>query len=168
MTEKFFIVTEESPLHKEYFDWRQNRNDVNEFVKKFTKSHGIEAHEYSASTDRFCIVPTENDRMHFLSQLGVNELKEGLYIFKKNSPIGKAWIAELKSRSLTVEHRPFVSFYMKYSCGRSPSRLFAINGILYMSFASDGEFEAKEGIREIRGSEFYKAIEDYEKQEEKA
>lgn len=168
MAEKFFIVTEESPLHKEYFDWRQNRNNVNEFVKKFTKSHGIEAHEYSASTDRLCIVPTENDHMHFLSQLGVNELKEGLYIFKKNSSIGKAWIAELKSRSLTVKHRPLVSFYMKYSCGRSLSRLFAINGILYMSFSSEGDSEGGEGMHEILGSEFYKAIEDYEKQEEKA
>lgn len=162
MYEKFFVVTEASPLHKEYFDWKKNSYNVNEFVKVFTQEHGIEACEYSTSSDRFYIVPTKNDRAKFASQVAVHELPNGLYAFKKNSPIGVSWVEELNAHSLTVERRPFIPIYMKHSCGRSSSRIFDVNGILYMSFVGDGEFEANDGIREIKGSEFYKAIEDYE------
>lgn len=164
MTEKFYIVTEKSPLFKEYFDWKQNVHDVNEFVKEFMQKHGIESCEYSAACERFYIVPAESDRIKFLSQFTANELPGGLYAFKKNSSIGKAWTSELRAHNLSVKCRPFVPFHIKHSCGRSSSRIFDVNEILYMSFAGDGEFEAEEGIREIPGSEFYKVIEDCQKQ----
>lgn len=166
MSEKFFVVTEASPLYKEYFEWKQNCHDVNEFVKDFTKIRGIEAHEYYASSDRFYIVPTENDSMKFISQLAAHELDNGLRAFKKNSSIGTAWVAGLKAHKLSVKHKPFALFYVKNSCGRSQSRLFDISGTLYMSFSNESNFEVEDGICEIRGSKFYKAIEDYETKRE--
>lgn len=161
--EKYFIVTEANPLHNDYKAYRNNSKLINEHVKQFCQSHGIKAEEYVANNDSFYIVATNEDKINFKSSLG-KAVEQGIYPFKKNSKIGKAWVESLKEKKLKVLHRPMVGMYFRNAYGRHRSRLFEFEGNVYCSFESEsGEVNVPEGMKEIKASEFFKVIEDSEK-----
>ena len=84
--EKFYIVTEESDLNKEYLGYVNNRKEVNEFVKKFMKQEGITANEYHVNAEKIYIIPTDEDLESFNKVLN-KQLENGLRQFKLNSDI---------------------------------------------------------------------------------
>jgi len=167
VSEKFFIITDESPYHKEYMDYKQNIKDVNEFLKKFMVEHEIQTTEYAPNDTTLWIVPKGDDKEKLKSQLKANSYGE-LFAFKKNSVIGKAWISERKAVGLNVLQKPFVPFFFNNCCGHSRSNIFAIGETVYLQFEAEGEIDTPKGFTEIKGSEFYNVVEDYNaKQEEK-
>lgn len=160
--EKFFIVTEASQLHKEYFEYKENRKTVHDFVNEFTNKYGIESAEYYPSNECLMIVPTKADIKKFGNMLK-KEVSNGLRPFKVNSSINKDWVNLLKERGLTIKHRPMLGLYFVEIYGKHSSRLFDINGILYCSFENSyDKLDTPEGFTEIKASEFYKIIEEYE------
>lgn len=158
--EKFYIVTEESYIHREYFQWRQNAKDVNVIVKEIMEQNGMETHKYCIGTneDYFMIFPTENDLEKFKKQMkkdsGVNVASS----FKKTSSVFKEVFKRLAEINLKVLHEPMVQWEFP-CCGKSRSRLFDIDGVLYASYEHIGEFSNPKGFKEISGSEFYKILE---------
>lgn len=160
--EKYFIVTEGSPLYKAFKEYQENLELVNEHVKKFMKKHGIKTSEYSASNETFYIVPVREDKEKFENSLG-KELGNGLRPFKKNSKIGKDWVNSLKSKNLKVIRKPMVALYFETCAGRHWSRLFELNGVVYCTFAlENGNPNVPKGMIEIKASEFFKIIEEAE------
>ncbi|WP_101698525.1 hypothetical protein [Clostridium minihomine] len=159
MSEKFFIVTEESPHRQEYLDYKANCAEVNELVKRFMIQSGIESTEYCAENTVFLICATKEDKLKFGNQLNENGYQNGLYAFKKNSTVNKTWVSLLKSKGLEVKHKPFVAFFFDGHYGKTRSRIFEIKGTVYLSFESEYEIKIPKGFREIPGSKFYKAIE---------
>jgi len=154
--ERFFIVKNEKliELHKEYESMKKRVNDA--FVE-FSKKHGIEANEYYQQTGHLKIIPTENDKQKFASQL----TKDGL-TFRKNSPLAKEWVSTCKELGLETPWKP--TWELRDLIGytnRCRHRLFSLDGKLYGSFEMDFDFELPtEHFTELKASEFYKIIED--------
>jgi hypothetical protein len=163
--EKFFIVTEQSELHKNYFDYKENRNVLCDLYNEFATKYGIEANQYYPMSVGLAIIPTKGDIEKF-DKILKKEMGSGLREFKKNSEITKDWMQIIKTRNIKILHRPFVEFYFKHNYGKSSSRLFDIDGVVYCSFENSySELDTPEGFTEIKASEFYKVIKDYEKKE---
>lgn len=161
--ERCFIVNENSELYRDYMDWKTNIIQNNKTMKEFLDNMGIETSEYSL-TDRLGIVVTESDLEKFKNQLTKNPIqfygKLGLYEFKKNSPVGKAYTAlELK-----VMYKPNVAWYADVLViGRCQTRCFLHNGNLYATIESEEinkDTEFPDSWNEIKKSDFYKMLEE--------
>lgn len=160
--EKYFIVTKDASLHDDYFAYKNNDRDISVIAKEFMEQYGIEAKQYARSSGSFYISATQNDYEKFKPMFKKDKIN-GLYEFKKNSEIGKAWIELLKSKDLKVLHKPFIAFeFSKFNGGKYSTRLFDIDGVVYLSFDCGYEVDTPDGFKEIKASEFFKIIEDYE------
>lgn len=161
--EKFFIITEESEVHKDYFEYRENVKIINEHFKKFTDQYNITSHQYFVNNEIIYIVPNAEDLEKFNSLLK-QDIGNGLRPFKKNSTIGKAWVKSLKDNNLKVLRKPDTMWYFKeFHGGKFSTRLFDIDGVIYSSFRCESDsLDCPKGFKEIKASEFYKIIEDNE------
>ena len=160
--EKYYTVTEECGLHKDWFDYKENVAQVNEVYKKFMDQVGVESKGYYVTNKEVYIVPTEKDNEMFGSVLCA-PINEGLRKFRVTSKVGKAWVQTLKDAGLEVKRRPMPILYFRtFGGGSYKTRLFDQDGKLYCSIdPADGN--APEGVVEIKASEFYRMIEESEK-----
>ncbi|MNR93664.1 hypothetical protein D3C72_247220 [compost metagenome] len=158
--EKFFIVTEESSLYKDWFEYKENRSRVREMVKEFTQTHEIESDGYFVTTDDIYIVPTAKDKETFGSVL-CSPISDGLQKFKGNSKVGKAWAKIIKEAGIKVEQKPRLIFYIRSQGGRYRSRLFDYNEAVYCSI-DPAPADNPHGFIEIKASDFFKIIEESE------
>jgi hypothetical protein len=159
--EKFFIITEESPLHKDYFDWVDTLQQTHVLVKPFLEANSVEATLYGFYGDDLCIVPTENDLNKFKNILS-KEIRDGLRSFKGNSKIQKAWTNLLKEKNIERKSKPYAPMYFSHCCGKMNSRLFDIDNVVYCSFKQVDNFDTPEGMIEIKASKFWEIIENEE------
>lgn len=163
--EKFFIVTEQSALHKDYYEWKDNLEVTRLIVNEFFNINGIETILYGFMDESICIVPTENDLNKFNKVLG-KEVGDKLRPFKGNSKIHKLWVKTLSEKGVERKRKPYVPMYFPlHGGGKMFSRIFDIDGIVYCSFKNDWDFEIPEGMVEIKVSEFWKIVDDYEERE---
>lgn len=86
----------------------------------------------------------------------------GLYKFKGNSKLAKAWKKLLADNNLEVQRKPRVPIYFNSYAHRMSSNLFSIEGKVYCSLELvDTNFEeVPENMIEMKASEFYKIVED--------
>ena len=138
--EKFYIVKEGSRLYTDYWEWRNSVSENNKIVIGFFEQHGIEATRYWISKDQIGIIPTKNDENKFAKQFTKYALEDGLCLFKRNSVIGKAWIKQ--AAEMKLYHKPSPSWYNSYHADKveMPEDMF----------------------QEIKGSDFYKIMEEIE------
>lgn len=158
--ERYFIVTEESSLRKDWFEYRKNRSRIRELVKEFNRENDIDSDAYYVTETSFFIVPTDKDKEKFGSVLG-SPINDGLQKFKSNTKVGKAWVKAVKDAGLKVLHKPRLIFYLRHEGGKYRSRLFDINDVVYCSI-DPCQDEMPKGFIEIKGSEFFKIIEEHE------
>ncbi|HJI48721.1 MAG TPA: hypothetical protein OIL97_04095 [Oscillospiraceae bacterium] len=157
--EKFYIVEKDSILAKDYLEYLAFAEKFTDLFEKFAKENNIEASEYYLSTKRLWINPKGQDYKNF----GNSFLKSELGKFKINSPLNRKWVELCKENNLSkVIHKPYLPLYFYTFEGKCSSRLFKIKDTIYCSFSMDKYFKAPSGLKEIKGSEFYKAIEDGE------
>lgn len=164
MNERFFIVTEESPLYKDYFDWKVNNKEAAKIACDFAKRHNLPA-LIAYTNSRFFIIANKEEFNLFKNQLtkdGTWTERGVLYTFKKNSFIGKAWIQELKSKNFTVLPRPFVATYFSISYGKWGWEFLEHDNKLYLKIDTEYKQNTPKGMKEIKGSEFYTALENHE------
>ena len=159
--ENCFIVTNQSKLHKEYFDYRNNIKFVDDIAKELMEKHNIETKYYYANNESFAIQPTYKDTGLFNKMLKV-PIEDGIRFFKKNSKVNKDWLELLKSNDVNVLRKPFLMRYFNNAYGKIRSRLFDVDGILYCSIECENvdNIECPEGMERIKTSEFYKIVED--------
>lgn len=158
--ERYFRVRSDSQLYNDYMSYRINSIIVNERVMKFFAEFGVESTKYIPGQDCLGIIPTDSDRLKFSTQLRKDEVSNGVCFFKKKSPVGKAWAiltAELKPKC-----KPSPIFYVDGLIGRCRTRLFEIDKSVYCSIDSEVEFIKPDFLEELRASEFFKVVEDYE------
>lgn len=160
--ERCFIISENSELYHDYMAWKTNVKKNNETMKEFLYNMGIETSEYSLS-DRLGIVVTESDLEKFKNQLTRQPVqfcgKLGLYEFKKNSPVGKAYTA----LGLKVIYKPNVAWCADILVRSCQTRCFMHNGILYVTMEADeikSDTEFPDGWNDIKRSDFYKMLEE--------
>lgn len=160
--ERYFIVTDENKLKKDYIEYKKNTTDINEIVKKFMKSQEIETKGYHPRNKYLFITPTTKDEEVFKTQLCKSVLDDGLRRFKKNSKVNKAWVETLKLNDIKVIDRPFVPFYFEKILGSIRSRLFETDGHVYCSLEHTEDIKTPKGMTEMKASEFFKVIEEIE------
>jgi len=159
--ENCFIVTEQSQLHKDYYDYKNNVKIIDNLVKDLMDKHNIETKWYYADKFGFAIEPTEKDVELFGKMLKL-PLENGVRFFKKNSKIHKDWLNLIKENNIEVLRKPFAGFYFDGIYGKFKTRLFNVDDVLYCSIDCNNtkEIECPEGMKRIKTSEFYKVIED--------
>lgn len=155
--EKYYIVTPSSSIHKRYLDYKDLSKKVNTAFVEFAKEQGFETHEYYQLVNDLYICPTEGD----VNKFGKYFKKDTPGLFKKNSPLAKAWVNKCQVLGLKSPHKPNLAFEFSVF-GRTSSRLFMIDDVLYASLRADCDFKSLDGLAEIKASEFFKIIEDYE------
>lgn len=158
--EKFYTVNEGSALYEDYWAWQNSIEPNRKIVDGFFKEFGIESTLFCPFSMVIGIVPTENDKVKFAKQLCSKETNEGLRFFKKNSFINKEWVK--RAVDLKNVRKPSPAWYNNYMMGHSSSRLFDYKGIVYCSFSADQIKMPSETFTEIKGSEFYKVMEEIE------
>lgn len=154
--EKFFIVKQDSQLYKDYFSYLEDRKKVGAAFNELREEFGIETHEFYPYKDCLTIVPTKNDAEKFKNLIK----KESFGIFKKTSEPSKAWMEKVKG----IEHMnsPRLLYYFPLLGKRWSERLFEYDGKVYCSISANVDFETPDFVTEIKGSEFYKVIEECE------
>ena len=153
---KYFVVNEDSELYADYFAWKDDKSKISDAFKKVCDKFGIETTQFYLNQNRLHIHPTENDDLKFEKMMK----KTGWGEFKVNSEPSKMWVALVKD----IKHfrKPQLLFYF-HSLGYSwRERLFDIDGKLYGSIESNMDIQMPDFVTEIKASEFYKIIEDYE------
>lgn len=155
--EKYYIVTPSSSIHKRYLDYKDLSKEVNAAFVEFAKEQGFETHEYYQLVNDLYICPTEGD----VNKFGKYFKKGAPGLFKRTSPPAKDWINKCRVLGLKSPNKPNLGFEFEVF-GRTSSRLFMINDVLYASLRADCDFKSLDGLAEIKASEFFKIIEDYE------
>lgn len=181
--ERAFTVSENHNLFLKQRSYETNLKKQKEFVKRFCEENGIESGKYYIGGDgsvnvsfleshkkniTFGIIPTENDKQKFASQLRVPN-EHGVSHFKKSSQIAKLF-AELCIKEEIVVNiwKPMIRDYFKsLSYARFQSRCFEYNGKVYVSVSSEklNKDELPDGFEEIKMSELYRVIEEIEAKE---
>lgn len=161
MADKYFRIKEGCLLYEDYFAHKADRKKIASVFTEVREKYGIETQEFYPSKKYFRIVPTNNDNKKFSDCLKKTSYGE----FKKNSEISKMWIELIKD----IEHmeKPRLIFYFDLLGHYWKERLFDIDGVLYCSIESGGEVSTPDFAEEMKASEFYKIVEDYEERNKK-
>lgn len=161
---RYYEVTNKSNLYKDYMNYLENVKAINDSVNKFTEENNIESQKYATQGVDLYIEPTENDMTKYKNVL--SEYGNGLYKFKGNSKLAKAWKKSLENNNLEVKNKPKVPIYFNSFSYRMLSNLFSIEGRVYCSLELVDEIfeEVPKGMSEMKASEFYKIIEDHNNQ----
>ena len=160
--ERYFKVTKQSNLYNQYMEYKDNQKVMHNISKEFMNTQGIETDTYANQGNTFYIVPTEKDTERFAKSL-CKSIGEGLRAFKAKSKVGKAWVETLEEKQIKIKYKPFVGRSFRNCMGKNRSRIFVIDSVVYCSFQNDYDFEdTPEGFVELKASEFWKIVEDYE------
>lgn len=159
--ERFFKVTN-SAIGIDYMKFKENRVKINDLFKILTKEFNISATQYHVSNTDVAIIPIDYDLKNFKSSFLKIGINEDLRFFRKNSAVVKRWLELLKENDVQVLTRPRPSMYFDI-LGPFSSRLFLYKGEVYLSINSRGEYVESLAMLDdmkIKGSEFYKVIEE--------
>ena len=162
MSEKFFIVTEKSKLYDDYFEYRKNQKQLHKIMHDFTKKYNL-PNLAAADGDTYSIIADKDSP--FKSQLKKYPTwtKSGeLYDFKKSSFIGKAWHKTLNTAGFKFIREPLILLYFNNMQGKWGWETFEDGEKLYLKIETEFEQSSPNGMNEIKGSEYYKAVEEYD------
>lgn len=163
---RYFIVTN-SVIGERYREFETNREEVRNLYKDFSQKLGIESKSYYVTNRSFYIVPTEKDQETFGKYFCKERNDNGLIRFKANSKVTKEWIKLLKKKNIEIIDRPDPIFeYLGPIFGRYSTQKFEVNNEIYFSVCTESNgietLRILDGMREIKGSEYHKALEEAE------
>lgn len=178
--EKSLIVNKESKYYKDLMQYIECSEQQRKFVFKFLKEKGIEAERYYIGGDGMCncafdkylkgnirlhILPTENDLNKFGKMLTKADTY-GLQTFKKNSVITKDFADRCINEKIIINllEPDFRDYFKSIDWQAYSYKQFEYNSQLYLKITSEAlkADDIPEGFTEIKLSEFYKAMEEYE------
>ena len=157
--EKFYVVTDQSPIRQRYLNYVESNGKIREFYKAFAEKFGIEAEMFAPTATVLGVVPTKRDSDQFAKQFCKNSDGEtGLRFFKLRSAVNKAWVEELTENQIKICRKPNITWELGI-LGKCWTRIFANGGTVYASIESEKDFNDPAGFLAIPGSQFYSVIE---------
>ncbi|AUN01514.1 TPA: hypothetical protein ACXDAY_002205 [Clostridium botulinum] len=184
--EKAYLVQESSEYYKDVLKYIQPDKEQSKFVFSFLDKNNIQAERYYLCGDGCCnkpflqedkgdislsIIPTDEDKEKLSKSLCKPD-QYGLCSFKKNSKIGKEFAQYCIDNKIIINLlKPRIGDYFE---SKSPNNLslggyrlsqFEVGDNLYVKLDShkiNEETKTPEGFVEIKLSEFYKKLEEYE------
>lgn len=183
MIEKYYIV-ENPDFIKESRFLEKAKKDRYQMINDFFEEHGIDGDYYYFSGNGSVNKPfsenekrgiclsislTEQNKKNFGDQLKKNPCRNGLFDFKKSSPILKSFQDACIERQVIVNlWDSFIGdYFSELHFGGFSHRHFEINGKMYLEIDSnryDSVTPEKEGFTEIKASTFFEALEEREEQ----
>lgn len=151
---KFYTVMNDSNVGREYWRYVESERQIAKAFNEFAEEHDIKANSFYPSHNVLWIVPEEEDEEKFGNQFMLKDIGK----FKKTSIIGKAWAKKCSDENIKYAHKPFIPFCFNYA-GKSRSRLFDCDNVIYCTFECPIDVEAPDGFIEIKGSDFYAIME---------
>lgn len=162
MSEKFFTINKDSDFYAAYMQFKKDLNNYWIVFNEFLEIHEIEATEYVPSDKCVMIIPTENDLKKFDGMFTKKTNGCGVRYFKKNCAITRDWLETVKTKHLKVPVKPSYLRYGLMVMGKVSSRCFMVGDILYGAIKADSDIELLNFMTEIKGSVFWKVVEDEE------
>lgn len=159
--DKYFEIKPDCALYKEYFTHEKAVEKIKAAFEQVREKFGIEATKFYLCKDRLRIEATNKGMEKFPGMMKKCNAGE----FRKNSAPSKMWVELVKD--IAHFERPELMFYFPLIGHRWKERLFHIGDKLYCSIESDGEVSVPEFAVEMKASEFYKVIEDAEREGER-
>jgi hypothetical protein len=156
--EKFFTIKKDSEFYNTYFQYLGDLKINREVFDRFCKEIDIESGSYLPSKDWLIIVPSEKDKDKFVNQFTQEYFDGGGRQFKKRSVIGQEWTRAM--RDVKAARRPGYFRWVDL-VGRYTERIFHIGEIIYGSLNAECTFHLHDCMEEIKASEFYRIIEEY-------
>lgn len=157
--ERYFEITKNSKHYQGHFDYLTHRKEAIEATSKFMEEYDIPGSIFMIWGDHLWIPETNAFVEKFGEQLR-NVRYKNCRSFKKNSPIGKAFT----KADISMPLKPFVPFFFDDCCGEFNTRLFDYENRVYCSIAAPNlsllKLETPVGFVEMKGSEFFKIIEE--------
>ena len=180
--ERFYIVE-----NKEYLKSVERDNEIqksrNEFIKDFFDRYGIEGNSYFLRGNggmntplpesykksiSLCIEDTEKNRKKYGSQFKKSKM-EGMCDFRKNSSLLKILQEECVSKQVIVNVWETRSgyYFKELEYGGYSIQRFVLDNKMYLKVSTDSfsnwNITPKyDGFTEIKASEFFLALEQYE------
>ena len=157
--ERFFIVKKSNEAYKEYFKNIEMSNILHEEFLKFISIYDFEASEYLQVAHFFGLIATESDKDRFAKAYG----KRPGIALGRSSQISRDWVRICKKKKIFT---PLIQWDVGvldvYSAFPYSQKMFHIGENLYGSYDNgiNRRIELLSGLSEIKGSEFYKIIED--------
>lgn len=178
--EKFYVINNQKYLD-ELSNYRKADRIRNAFIKEFYESHNIEGKSYYMGgdgrvncafsefnkTDISLHIP-DNDKNveQFGKWLKVPRRDgqlDGLRELKKKSPLLKEFQEECIKKQIVINlwYPRIGDYFQEIQYGGYKSSNFEYEGITYLSIDADVDSltQREDGFTEIKGSEFYKALE---------
>lgn len=179
--ERCFIATKENDFIQAYERYKEMAEKQRKVVAEFMEINGIESNVFIVSGNGFVncpfeehnksnivlyIEPTEKDIKNFGKFLRKPNKNHGLCGFKKNSAISKEFAQKCIDEEVVINlWKPRGGDYFNtrsyFGC---TWELFEIGNKTYLRVESDHlvKDETPKGLTEIKKSEFYQALEEYE------
>lgn len=154
--EKFYIVPNDSILGKKYLEYLDAVNKITDLFREFSTQKNIHTHTFYPTVTRLWIDPDAEDIKNFASSFMADTPGK----FKLRNPVNKEWVSLCKENGLIKDaHKPYIPFYFTFGCSGCSWRLFDMDDVIYCTFSTDNDFKAPDYLIEIKGSEFYIAVE---------
>ena len=168
--EKFFQIKEDCKLYQDYFAFIEMKAKMNNLFDTFTKTHQLSGQKFILNPNRLIIELNEQEQQTYANDLITNQNYKihNIYTFKKNAKLCKEWVKRCKDLAIQEQTKPMIGFYFNANLYSFRQRLFHIGTNLYGSLDNkkDSDFALDDFAIELKASEFYKIIEDFEEKQE--
>ena len=152
--ERFYTISNDSKIGKDYWCYIESEKKIVKAFNEFANEYDIKTTKFYPSHTLLWIVAEKEDKDKFGNQFTLKTPGR----FKKTSAMNKAWVKKCADEGVEYIDKPFVPFLFNY-VGRSQYRLFDYKGVIYCTFDCPINVETPEGFVEMKGSEFYAAME---------
>lgn len=152
--EKFYVLDNDKEPAKKYWEYRDFQKKLCDVHREFSVRHCIISPKFHTRTDRLWIIPESDDYEHYRDQWLASEPGK----FKVKSKLNQAWIQACKDAGVESVDPPLT--LLAFGLHRASTRLFDVGGNIYATYETDDEIITPDGFIELRGSEFYKIMED--------
>ena len=160
MKEIAFIVRPDNEFYNKYFRAKEEQQYFHDLARAFFEKHDLVSEGEYYQSEFLCLKLNAEQKKRFAKQLNKYDDENGMSIFKKKSPMQKAWNDEVVSNIdlKTINKIRFWYFDFLY---HGIYNLWDYNGIIY-GYLKDNvmkEIKLADYMIEIKMSEYYSVIE---------
>ena len=164
MKEVAFTVRQDSEFYNKYFKAKEERQHFHDLAKEFFEKHDLLDNAEYYQTEFLGLKLNAEQKQKFAKQLKKHDDKNGMSIFKKNSPMQKYWDEEVVSK-VDFEVIDRIKFWYFDIILSGSYSLWDYKGNIYGYLKNNNvdKISLADYMTEIKMSEYYSVIESFER-----
>jgi hypothetical protein len=160
MNEIAFKVAPNSKLYENYFAQKEEKQKMHELAMKFFEKHNILSEGAYYQTEFLALGLTVEEKERFADQIKKHRDENGLYLFKKKSPMQQDWTNSVVSHVDLQKLRCTKFWYMNFIRFSGSHCLWNDGDDVYGMLKSDSDFgNLPDFIIPMKMSEYYSLVE---------